>query len=417
MSFVRTLILALMVAGLARGADDYGAPAASDDAHNHDGTHPAGSADCGTNYMLPGQTARLGSHSFVILGQDGQDHIVADHRSGTPPHNYHIILRVRLDPDEMAFYQRLKAESKLLPAFTTIYFDAKTGKQLNRTFFCLADLPKIFGPQKKAGDIFHKLFPIHASLQKDADHEGSFSIESTIYRGGHFTLNREDVEILVYKYLPSYLPQDDFRKAIKANSTQMIPLIDDAPISQNDHREKAEVRQSYMAGDGQLADAKGTCPSDFYLKGVENPKTIHSFLLLNETPTGEVLAVHYYDQAPHNYQTLMRLKLSEEQLKLFRDAKKDSKSPPLFQTYVPANGKTKARGSYFCMRDIRDLVKAEGFQMDGVLYRDSELNEYRRGEKVGELKISGSQIDIGVNRILQSLMNPRAVAKDVMKKK
>ena len=109
----------------------------ADDAHNHDGSHPDGAKNCGTNYMFPGSVARLGSHSFLILGQDDDSHILADHRTGTPPHNYHFILRIRLDPDEMALYKKLKAESKLTPAFTTIYYDdLNSKKQLDRSFFC-----------------------------------------------------------------------------------------------------------------------------------------------------------------------------------------------------------------------------------------------------------------------------------------
>jgi len=96
---------------------------AQDDMHNHDGSHPAGSKDCGTNYMLPGRRARLGSHSFMILVLEDADHIIVEHRSGTPPHNYQFLLRVRLDPDEMAAYQQVLKGSKTLPAFTTIYYE------------------------------------------------------------------------------------------------------------------------------------------------------------------------------------------------------------------------------------------------------------------------------------------------------
>ena len=406
-----------LLIGATAWADDYGATAA-DDSHNHDGTHPEGIVDCGTNYMLPGVVARLGSHSFIILGQDGPNHIIADHRSGTPPHNYHFILKVRLDPEEMAFYQKLKAESKLLPAFTTIYFDDATGKkQLDRTFFCLADLPKIFGPERKKNDVFQKLFPIRASLQKDADHEGAFPIESTIYPGAHFSLERDDVEILIYKYLPSYLPQKEFRQAIQDQPTKIIPLLDDAPISQNDDRQKAEQRPAYMAGDGLISTEKGECPADYFLKGVKNPRTVHGFLLLNETPEGRVLAVHYYDQAPHNYQALLRLKLNDEQLALFRKAKAGAQAPPLFLTHVPRKGKTKARGTSFCMRDLRELVAKPEFEMVGTLYRDPGINEYRRGTAVGVLTLTSAQMEVGVNRTLQSLLNPKAVHKDVMKKK
>lgn len=421
---IRFLSVALL-STLALGGQSWGAPTddygAADDAHNHDGSHPAGVEDCGSNYMLPGATARLGSHSFIILGEDGPDHIIADHRSGTPPHNYHFILRVRLDADEMAFYRKLKSESKLPPAFTTIYFDDATGKkQLNRTFFCLADLPKIFGDQQKAGDVFASLFPIRASLQKDADHEGAFPIESTIYPGGHLTIDRADVEILVFKYLPAYLPQNELRAAIEKSPSKVIPLLDDAPIAQTDPRELAEARKSYTQTDARLTTLKKnspeTCVADFYLKGVPRPKTVHAFLLLNELPDGRVLAVHYYDQSPHNFQAAIKLKLDEAQRELFRRARVDAKAPPLFLTYRPAKGKIKARGTSFCMADLRELVKDPSFVLHGAIYRDPGVNEYRRGAWIGDLDVTSSQIEVIVNRPLLSLLDPREIAKDVRRK-
>lgn len=80
------LSLVVLVCGLA-GADDY----PLDDAHNHNGTHVEGQENCGGNYMFPGDIARLGSHSFLILGEDGPEHLLLDHRSGTPPHTYQFI--------------------------------------------------------------------------------------------------------------------------------------------------------------------------------------------------------------------------------------------------------------------------------------------------------------------------------------
>jgi hypothetical protein len=66
--------------------------------------------------LVPGEIARLGSHSFMILGRDDASHIIAEHRSGTPPHNYQILLRVRLDKAEMDAYERIAKSSKTLPA-------------------------------------------------------------------------------------------------------------------------------------------------------------------------------------------------------------------------------------------------------------------------------------------------------------
>ena len=101
-------ILLVLVAGwFMDSAAVAGGAYAPDDVHNHDGSHPPGAKNCGTNYMLPGETARLGSHSFMILGQDGADHIIVEHRSGTPPHNYQFLLRIRLDQDGIAAYRKV----------------------------------------------------------------------------------------------------------------------------------------------------------------------------------------------------------------------------------------------------------------------------------------------------------------------
>ncbi len=395
------------------GADSYGSDSyAQDDAHNHDGSHPKASKNCGGNYMLPGETARLGSHSFLILGQDDESHILADHRSGTPPHNYHFILRIRLDADEMKFYKKLLAESKLPPAVTTIYYDdLDSKKQLDRTFFCLTDLPKIFGDQKKKGDGFDALFPIRASLQKDADFEGAFEIEKSIYPGGHFTIERDDVELLIYRYLPSYLEQQAFRKAIKENSNRVVPLLSHAPAYATEPVEKASARKSFPQTDGAIA-TKGSCPADFYLKKAAVPKTIHNFLLLAELDKNLVLAVHYYDQAPHNFQTALRIKLDDDEMAVYRKAKLGTKTPPLFQTRIP----DKNKNVYFCMADIKKDVADKKLKLEGVVYKDSSLNEYRLGTAIGNIVVESKDIDVITNRNLLSLMNPIAVAKDVLGK-
>lgn len=395
------------------GADTYGSDSyAQDDAHNHDGSHPKTNKNCGSNYLLPGATARLGSHSFLILGQDDENHIIADHRSGTPPHNYHFILRIRLDADEMKFYKKLLAESKLTPAVTTIYYDdADSKKQLDRTFFCLTDLPKIFGDQKKRGDEFDALFPIRASLQKDADFEGAFEIEKSIYPGGHFTIERDDVELMIYRYLPSYLEQQAFRKAIKERAAEVVPLLSHAPVYATEPVEKASARKSFPQTDGAIA-TKGSCPADFYLKKVTVPKTIHNFLLLAELGKNTVLAVHYYDQAPHNFQTALRIKLDDDEMAVYRKAKQGAKTPPLFQTRNPDNNKN----VFFCMADIKKDVTNKKLKLEGVVYKDSSLNEYRLGSAIGNLLIESKDIEVITNRNLLSLMNPIAVAKDVLGK-
>ena len=45
-----------------------------------------------------------------------------------------------------------------------------------------------------------------------------------------------------------------------------------------------------------------------------------------------MIAVYYPDQAPHNWQTVLRLKLSDEEMKTFRAAKASSKTPPVLLT-------------------------------------------------------------------------------------
>jgi hypothetical protein len=386
----------------AMAADGY----AQDDMHNHDGSHPAGAKDCGTNYMLPGERARLGSHSFMILGQDDADHIVVEHRSGTPPHNYQFLLRVRLDPDEIAAYQRLLKESRTLPAFTTIYYD-EAGVQLSRTFFCLQDLPKIFRLQN-GKDEFSSLFPIRASLQSNADHEGGFAIKASVVPGLYFSLDRSDVELIVYRYLPAYLPQDSLRKAIKQNPDAEMPLLHHAPLFAAEPAQAASQHRSYISTDGAIALPGDACPHDYYLKNAPVPKTIHNFLLMAEGAGNTVIAVYYADQAPHNWQTVLTLKLSDEEMKIYRAAKLNSKIPPVLQTRVGEEN------YFFCMSDLRKQISSGQFKISGTIYRDSELSEYRLGTAVGKIDLDAGKVTVVVNRNLASLMNPLAVAKDVL---
>lgn len=381
-------------------------PYAQDDMHNHDGSHPVGSKDCGTNYMLPGETARMGSHSFMILGQEDADHILVEHRSGTPPHNYQFLLRVRLDPDEIAAYQKVLKGSKTLPAFTTIYYD-EAGVQRDRTFFCLQDLPRIFDP-KAAKDEFSSLFPIRASLQKNADHEGGFAIKPSVVPGLYFSLERKDIELIVYSYLPAYLPQESLRKAIKANPKAELPLLNHAPLFAVEPVQTASQHKSYIATDGAIVLPGDACQHDYYLKNSPVPKTIHNFLLLVESAGNTVTAVYYPDQAPHNWQTVLTLKLSDEEMKVYRSAKQDSKVPPVLQTRVGD------RNYFFCMSDLRKQISSGEFKASGTVYRGSDLSDYRLGAPVGQIDLDASKVSVLVNRNLASSMNPLAVAKDVL---
>lgn len=378
-------------------AQDY----SNDDAHNHDGTHVEGQGDCGGNYMFPGDIARLGSHSFLILGQDGPEHLLLDHRSGTPPHTYQFILRVAVDANEMATYHRLLKKSKVaLPVVTTIYFD-KSGKQVDRTFFCLSDLKKIFGSEKKTNDAYTKLFPIRASWQVDADFEGAFSIKKSVVPEDPLVIERKDVEIVLYRYLPSYLEQSGFRKILKRQGSQFTATLSHAPIRNDEKAETASLRSSYVKS-GALASNGETCQSDYYLKKVRPPKTRHGFLLLAESGKNSVLASHLYDQSPQNYQTTLNFELTEKQMQAFRKARTESKTPLLF---MPSQ--------YFCMAEIKDLLKYGNLALSGLIYKNSDYDEFKLGEPAGEFKLTSNNITVSVNRILQSLMNPQAVARDV----
>jgi D-alanyl-D-alanine dipeptidase len=393
-SFLLMLLSAIMHFSFAQ---DY----ALDDAHNHDGTHVEGQNDCGGNYMFPGDVARLGSHSFLIIGEDGPEHLLLDHRSGTPPHTYQFILRVRVDANEMATYHKLLNETKItLPAVTTIYFD-KSKTQLDRTFFCLTDLKKIFGPEQRPDDAFAKLFPIRASWQKDADFEGAFPIKETVVPEDPFIIDRADVEIVLYRYLPSYLEQSSFRKMLKVQGSQFTSVLSHAPIRSDEPADTAAKRSSYIKS-GALNSNGETCQSDYYLKNIRPPKTKHALLLLAESGKNSVLAVHLYDQSPQNYQTTFKLEFSDEQMQLFRKAKKESKTPVPF---MPSE--------YFCMAEVRDLIKRQALTLKGTIYKNTEFEEFRLGQPAGELSLSSDKIKVLVNRTLQSLMNPQAVARDV----
>lgn len=371
-----------------------------DDSHNHDGSHPESIRNCGTNYMLPGVIARLGSHSFMILGKDGPSHVLAEHRSGTPPHNYQFVFRVRLDPGEVKAYEELLIDAKTLPAFTTIWFD-ETGKQLDRTFWCLQDLEKIFGKEKKKDDEHEKLFPIRASLQKDPDHEGSFDIEKSVARGKFLTLSRGDFELVFSRYLPAYLPQPALRKAIRDKGEQLKKLFAHQPLTHNEPEATASGRRGYMSKDGLQGSGRANCPPNFYLKKSPMPEAVHAFVLLAEDGQGSVLATHYYDQSPQNFQTLLRLKLGDQALRIYREARKGG-IPPLLRT-----------NEAFCMETIREQLKQGKLALSGTIYRDPDLHDYQPGKPAGTIQLKSTDIEVLVNRRLESLLNLEAVVKDV----
>lgn len=399
---LRLIAFILLCAPRALAIDGYPA----DDIHNHDGSHPESKRNCGGNYMLPGETARLGSHSFMILGKEDSTHVIAEHRSGTPPHNYQFVFRVRLDPEEMKAYEEIKADSRTLPAFTTIWFD-HDGKQAARTFWCLHDLEKIFGKDQKKGDEFESLFPIRASLQKNPDHEGSFEIEKSVARGKFLALERADFELLFHRYLPAYLAQDALRKAIREKGEALTKLFSHNPQFHDEPEARASGHASYLATDALLGTGITRCAPNYYLKGVPMPETLHGFLLLAELEGGKILATHLYDQAPQNFQTVITLKPGEEGLKLYRRAREGAGAPPLFLT------KTKAGIGSFCMENIRELVNAGKFRLNGTVHKDPSLGDYRPGTALGELAVPAAGLEVLVNRRLESLMSLAGVVKSV----
>jgi hypothetical protein len=105
---------------------------------------------------------------------------------------------------------------------------------------------------------------------------------------------------------------------------------------------------------------------------------------------------------------VLTLKLSDDEMKVYRAAKANSKIPPVLQTRV---GDT----SYsFCMSDLRTQISSGEFKASGTVYRGSDLSDYRLGTPVGQIDLDASKVAVLVNRNLASLMNPLSVAKDVL---
>ena len=226
--------------------------------------------------------------------------------------------------------------------------------------------------------------------------------------GLYFSLDRKDVELIVYRYLPVYLPQDSLRKTIKENPEAEMPLLNHAPLFATESAQTASQHKSYIATDGAIASPGDACQHDYYLKNTPVPKTIHNFLLMAEGIGNTVIAVYYADQAPHNWQTVLTLKLSDEGIKVYRAARLNSKIPPVLQTRV------EDKNYFFCMSDLRKQISSPEFKVSGTIYRDSDLSDYRLGTPVGKVDLDAGKVAVVVNRNLASFMNPLAVAKDVL---
>ncbi len=342
---------------------------------------PAAGENCGGNYMLPGHVARLGSHTFFLI-PDGPEHVLAAHRSGTPPHNYQFVLRLRLDPEEMAFYRALRESSKLPPSFTTIHYSDEK-KKLSRTFFCLQDVPKIFGGSRDGR--FDSLFPIRGSLLKDVKHEVGLKILKHVHPGGHFSLERADVELVLYRYLPAYLPQDDLRKAIAAEPQKVVPRLSHSPATHNEGVESAARRSALHAQ--HLPREPAGCPKDYFAKKTDVPKTGHSFHLVAQAGPRKVWALHRYDQAPHNFQTLLKLTLSGAEMKAFKQSK-----TRILEVSTP-----------FCLAGLREAIKRSKLRLKG------ELDGQR-------FVLDAAEVEVVINRNLVSLLDPLDIAREVLPK-
>ncbi len=318
----------------------------------------AGQVDCGPNYLLPDDTARLGSHTFVILGRDGPEHIWAAHRSGTPPHNFQFVWRVRLDPDELAFYEQVVARSSTLPAFTTIQYAG--GQQVERTFFCLHDLPEMVGDGARPGDRFEGLFPIRAALLGNAQHEAIFEIGKNVVGGGELVLERADIELVLHRYLPAYVDPDDLRRNVAAHP-ELRERFDHAPVHPAESVETAQRKAVWpLAMVGPSEDR--SCPRNFKLPGAPVEKTTHSFLLLGEVPDGRTLAVHLYAPAPHNFQTFLLLALDEAERATVAAAQEKEGLVVLHTQVVAPEGPV---DHAFCLSSLRTDLAEKGMSLAG----------------------------------------------------
>lgn len=369
--------------------------------HEHFDAEITPKGDCANNYLMPNKKARLGSHSFIIIGKLDKNHLLLDHRSGTPPHNYHYILKLKVDNIAMTTYEKLLAKSTIgLPAITTIDFD-KNKKQVGRSFFCLQDLPKIFGHQKKKSDEFEKLFPIRATWQLNADFEASFKIgESIVPEEARLIINRDDVEILLYRYHAPYLKQDDFRKYIQEQKGLITRKLSHIPISFNESEESASKHSSFFKSLNLSEEDKFQCPADFYLKNYKLPTTPHAFLIFKSDQKNLYYFGTLYEQSPLNFQTWFEVKLNEAQSKLV-DLSIQNNSPALFIT------KNK-----FCMAKIKSLIKENNFEFNGEIYSNNQFSPFVIGKHIAPLKISSKQSKLLTNRILYSLLDPQLVARD-----
>ena len=150
--------------------------------------------------------------------------------------------------------------------------------------------------------------------------KGNFAIAESVVRGKAISIDRADVELVMVRYLPSYLAQDLFKTALKEHRSEVLPRLKDAAEFASEDPAEAHKHISYMVTDGSKG-GKELCPKSYYLPKVAVHSTLHTFMLFPEADKNSVLAVHFYDFAPQNYQTTLRMKLTDAEMKLVREAK------------------------------------------------------------------------------------------------
>jgi D-alanyl-D-alanine dipeptidase len=108
-----------------------------------------------------------------------------------------------------------------------------------------------------------------------------------------------------------------------------------------------------------------------------------------------------YEQAPLNYQTWFEATLTPAQSKKVDESLRSDRPVLLV---------TKNR---FCMANIRSLLESDKFEIRGDLYSDSNLSPFVLGEKHAQLAIKSDKLKLQTNRVLNSLLDPQLVAREV----
>ena len=142
----------------------------------------------------------------------------------------------------------------------------------------------------------------------------------------------------------------------------------------------------------------------------------HRFFIVAIAGKNQVLALSQYDQAPHNFQTLLRLTLDAQELQLVRNARKQSQYFPIFETRISQPNRSDGKSHYhFCLANLRQQIQTQGFYIKGQLYTNPDIGSHKQGRVLqGTIDLNGSDIEVIVNRNLPSFLPPLEVAKDVL---